>query len=541
MNNNIFRNYVQRPYDSMKLSFTFDFFAQTFDEMMSSVKTELNVTIIHKSIAEFTGADKDFQQADNKEKYAIEITEQITIFADSVRALAYALDSLQEMTNEHGAVSAGLYTAYPSFKIRGLVEGFYGKPWTMEQRKEALGILSKNRMNTYIYGPKDDPLHRDFWRVAYNEYSIEPLKQILKMCDDNHITLYYMLAPGLDIKYHDEGEINVIVDKLMQVYTLGIRHFGILFDDIPEEFIYPEDAKMFKTLAGAHASVVNKVYDKLMARDDSIEIVTCPMQYFGEPNEPYITEFGQGVTKDCMVYFTGEKICSAKITSEQAQQFMASTGHKPFYWDNYPVNDMEMVNEFHIGPIINRDADLYKYCEGITLNPMEFAKSSLINIITYADYLWDSDAYCPDTSYERAVGEVAGKEYYKPFKYFNEFLYKSCLLQHGFHYRFMQPTGYNDELVHMIGESDFEAIAQYMKTAKAQIEKLSTLPTGFYNEMFRWHETALVCCDVFTDVAEHLGKGGNIKEVLPTMLDYLCRAEDILKYEMKLLIQKNLV
>lgn len=50
----------------------------------------------------------------------------------------------------------------------GVVEGFYGRPWVMEQRKELFRRLQKWELNTYLYAPKDDYKHRMFWREMYS-------------------------------------------------------------------------------------------------------------------------------------------------------------------------------------------------------------------------------------------------------------------------------------------------------------------------------------------------------------------------------------
>lgn len=40
--------------------------------------------------------------------------------------------------------------------ICGVVEGFYGRPWTTGQRKELFGKLNRWGMDSYVYAPKDD-------------------------------------------------------------------------------------------------------------------------------------------------------------------------------------------------------------------------------------------------------------------------------------------------------------------------------------------------------------------------------------------------
>jgi hypothetical protein len=53
---------------------------------------------------------------------------------------------------------------YPSLSIRGVVEGFYGTPWTYAERLDILRFEGQHGMNVYHYGPKYDPYHR--WDLA---------------------------------------------------------------------------------------------------------------------------------------------------------------------------------------------------------------------------------------------------------------------------------------------------------------------------------------------------------------------------------------
>ena len=55
----------------------------------------------------------------------------------------------------------------PAFAIRGVIEGFYGTPWSDEQRLDMIDFLAAHRFNTFLYAPKDDPFLRDRWREPH--------------------------------------------------------------------------------------------------------------------------------------------------------------------------------------------------------------------------------------------------------------------------------------------------------------------------------------------------------------------------------------
>src|SRR5688572_16036611 len=54
-----------------------------------------------------------------------------------------------------------------TFQRRGIVEGFFGPPWSMQHRAAIFQFGAARGMNTYLYAPKDDPYHREKWQEHY--------------------------------------------------------------------------------------------------------------------------------------------------------------------------------------------------------------------------------------------------------------------------------------------------------------------------------------------------------------------------------------
>ena len=52
--------------------------------------------------------------------------------------------------------------------LSGVIEGFYGKPWTRAERFELFDWMAAWGLNTYVYAPKDDLHHRALWREPYS-------------------------------------------------------------------------------------------------------------------------------------------------------------------------------------------------------------------------------------------------------------------------------------------------------------------------------------------------------------------------------------
>ena len=91
----------------------------------------------------------------------------------------------------------------------GVIEGFYNRPWTLDQRLDLFHKLSKYGLNSYLYAPKDDSKHRAQWRVKYTETECQELQQLINACKQSGVIFFYGISPGLDIRYSDPAETKV--------------------------------------------------------------------------------------------------------------------------------------------------------------------------------------------------------------------------------------------------------------------------------------------------------------------------------------------
>jgi protein O-GlcNAcase / histone acetyltransferase len=78
--------------------------------------------------------------------------------------------------------------------LLGLVEGFYGRPFTSEQRKDLFKKLKKYGHQLYIYAPKDDYKHRASWRELYTVEEGENLQSLISSAKATGIDFYYALV-----------------------------------------------------------------------------------------------------------------------------------------------------------------------------------------------------------------------------------------------------------------------------------------------------------------------------------------------------------
>ena len=323
-------------------------------------------------------------------------------------AVRYALNNLLKFAKSE-ALEINLNTS-PDFPVRGVVEGFYGKPWTHAQRLRAIEKFGDFNFNTYFIAPKDVPWQRFNWRQPFNSDFMSLTEELISKGMENGISVTACVSPGLSVKYSDINDVNAVVTRFKQLYDAGSRHFSLLWDDIAWELQHQEDIDTFATTASAQAWFTNQVWDAMVKIDHNIQMTVCPMHYCGRGNEPYLVDIGPLLSPRINLMWTGRDICSGYLDISDAVIFQRSALRPPLYWDNFPVNDGSMQKNLYIGPIRNREVGLQRYSAGLLANPMLQFEMSLFPLKTVGDYLWDTENYNPDESWESSVVQLIEDE-----------------------------------------------------------------------------------------------------------------------------------
>ncbi|MBR5232657.1 MAG: beta-N-acetylglucosaminidase domain-containing protein [Clostridia bacterium] len=429
------------------------------------------------------------------EKYFITVSnEKIVIEASCRRGVFRAVHTLAKLIKKN-EIRTGTLEDYPLFSRRGYIEGFYGATWKQEKRLSVMRLMAANGMNSFYYAPKDDEYHRAKWREVYPEKELAELKSLFDTAAENEIDVCWCVGPGLTYKYTSETDFEALIAKFMNVYSIGVRNFGLLLDDIPSDFQYEDDATVYDSVVDAHIELINKVFRILKNADSDITLTVCPTQYCGECDDYYISKFGKGIPSEIKIFWTGRQICSSFLTCREADDFMRATAHMPLYWDNYPVNDAEMFQEMHLGAVKGRDKELYRHSEGLISNVMEYAECSKIPLLTIADYLWNPVAYDCDNSLVNAQQEILGEKA-EIFKYIADHLCVSCVSRYGSelmsevlsHLSFLVATGDTQKAI-----CEFK---EYNKKMRECLATVSDTSVELFAEMQKWVKKFSLCCDV---------------------------------------------
>lgn len=329
----------------------------------------------------------------------------IEILGHDERGAFYGLQTLRQLIASPAAAGGRLpfveIADYPDLKYRGVVEGFYGTPWSHEVRLSLVDFYGRFKMNSYLYGPKDDPYHScPDWRLPYPEKEAQQIHELVEACRRNRVDFVWAIHPGQDIKWNEEDYAN-LVRKFGWMYDLGVRSFAIFFDDISGEGTNPV----------RQTELLNRLNREFVrAKGDVASLVVCPTDYsklWANPTpEGSLAIYGKTLDPSVEVFWTGDVVCS-DLTPETLAWVNSRIGRPAFYWWNYPVTDYAR----HIimqGPVYGLDTTLTERdLSGLVSNPMEHGEASKLALYGVADYTWNIAAYNPIDSWERSLDEVA--------------------------------------------------------------------------------------------------------------------------------------
>jgi hyaluronoglucosaminidase len=287
-----------------------------------------------------------------------------------------------------------------SFAVRGIVEGFYGLPWSHDARLDAITFLAPRGLNAYVYAPKDDAKHRAAWREPYDAEELARFHELATHAAERGVQFGFAISPGLDMAYRAEHERAALYEKLRPLVDAGVPWFLLLVDDI----------SMRPGLAAEHGELATWLWERLRAARADVAMALCPTEYVGTRPSPYLEVLGAGLPADIDVMWTGPTVCSPAINADDARAWAQALGdHRVLVWDNYPVNDASMANSLHLGPYRGRDAKLVDVVGGVLCNPMTQPRASLIALSTAMEFLSAPDEYDEAAAWQRAIDDVGGE------------------------------------------------------------------------------------------------------------------------------------
>lgn len=351
----------------------------------------------------------------NEEGYVMAVDEDdsaggtIVIEGKSGDGTFYGVQTLKQLTDKTEkavTVAEAVIKDEPTMSVRGSIEGFYGTPWSHEDRLSQIEFYGDQKLNTYIYAPKDDLYHREQWRDPYPETEMQRMQDLIDTSKENKVDFVFSLSPGIDIRFdgaEGEADYQALVKKCQSLYDMGVRSFAIFFDDIENK-----DGKK-------QAELLNRFNKEfIQAKGDIKPLITVPTEYdsnvmgLASTVNKYTKEFAATLDKSIKVLWTGSAVVPEGIDVANAQKVKEVYGDRMGIWWNYPCTDY-ITEKLALGPIYGLDKGLENEVDFLVMNPMEHAELSKITLATGADYAWNTAAYDYEKSFETAIDELYGE------------------------------------------------------------------------------------------------------------------------------------
>lgn len=311
----------------------------------------------------------------------------------------YSGKSLDKVATQD-SLPMGTIIDWPDLPYRGVVEGYYGTPWSYEARCELFDFMGRNKMNTYLYAPKDDPYHHG--AGCYKPYpkdKADDLRKLVQRAHQNHVRFVWAIHPANTVRWAQNGgkeQLEALCVKLQQLYDLGVRDFGVLVDDSSGEIGKPE----------RQAELCNYIFRNFVQKHKDVtqKLIMCPTGYNRSwTNANFLTTLGNALDENIYIMWTGDTVVH-DITLEGQKWVNALVKRPTFIWWNWPCSDFKRSN-LSMGRCYGNSTspEMKEQMSGFVANPMEQAEANKVGLFGVADYTWNITAFDSDTAWKAGV------------------------------------------------------------------------------------------------------------------------------------------
>lgn len=364
----------------------------------------------------------------------------LLILGENTDATFYGLATLEQILDEKGTQSLPLVNIYDyaDIKDRGVIEGYYGMPYSKPVTEDLLRFMMRFKMNSYMYGAKSDAYHSQYWDKPYPEtltdeqksmgcFTAADMKEINQVSAETKVNFIWAIHPGNAFIGKDENVIDRIIGKFSLMHQLGVRQFAVFVDDVGVPTDDPTlelNAKRLTTLQNAMDAKWNQ---KGANPADTVKpLHFVPQLYAYSWEKPEVRErFYKALSntpKKTQVYITGAAVWTVP-NNKDLEVVEKDFGRDVAWWWNYPCNDnadawifpADMYSNFIDMPAIDGKSTLPKslnHCASLLSNPMQEGEIAKIPLFSVADFAWNNSEFNSRESWQAAIKAVVGDPYW---------------------------------------------------------------------------------------------------------------------------------
>ncbi|HEY1312847.1 MAG TPA: beta-N-acetylglucosaminidase domain-containing protein [Steroidobacteraceae bacterium] len=263
----------------------------------------------------------------------------------------------------------------------GVIEGFFGKPWTDTARLACAEFLRPRGFDFYVCAPKSDRFLRRQWADPFPAPALAQLCELSSQIRERAVRFGIGLCPYDIHRNYDAAARAALRAKVAQLDEIGTELLCILFDDMPGSFagLAPLQARVTADItewSSAAAFIVCPTYysdDPILAR------------VFGPAPQNYLQDLGRGLDPAVDVFWTGPEVCSSGYPDEHLEDVATRLGRRPFIWDNHIANDGKLrCSHVYLDPHSSGWSLNRRLAAGLAVNPMNQPGLSRIALASYA-------------------------------------------------------------------------------------------------------------------------------------------------------------
>ena len=313
----------------------------------------------------------------------------IAVLGRDADACFYGLTTLYHIFDqtEDNRLRSFTIRDWADVESRGFIEGYYGRPWSTEDRMDLQKWSGYYKLNAYFYAPKDDPKHRTKWRELYTAEELNTLiRPVAEAGNQSKCRFVYALHPFSDDRLYFgstyDKDLSDLKDKFMQVIEAGVRQIAILADD----FHAPGGANEVRLLNDMTAWLRDTV--KPQYPDMKLTIPFVPFAYGGYGGDSEIQSL-RSAPDNVQIVMTGGQVFGS-VSPDFVNRFYNNVGRGPFMWINWPCTDNREPHlimggtSFYLQPGVNPTK-----LSGVMLNPMQQSEPSKVAIFMNGAYTWN--------------------------------------------------------------------------------------------------------------------------------------------------------
>ena len=401
---------------------------------------------------------------------------EIVVLGEHTNAVYYGLATIEQILeqskfdakNNSFDISSLKIDDYADMQYRGIVEGYYGYPYSFAVKKELIKFFKKFKLNTYLYGAKSDPFHSGYWRKPYPTeisklqekngwLSQQMIKDLTDFSIESKVNFIWAIHPnsGNAVDFHTtestDKAVSDVMGKFELMHGLGIRQFAVFLDDAGWDFADVNNYRDFLT------NLQNKLFDKYNRKYENATDTVLPIHYVPhiyainfakeEDLKTYFDAISQ-TSSNIVVYTTGSGVWSS-IKQEDFSTMQNLMQRPVALWWNYPCNDNKDGRVY--------TADMYSTlkemglpipdksvpsCLGIVSNPMQQGMVSEICLFGVADYSWNTSAFDTQANWEASFPSIVGSRNASLYRFLAPYL------------RYEDPKDFRDLLNQYLSKSD---------------------------------------------------------------------------------------